>query len=107
MKTLAYKMSQGERYHMNTQLIYTNTKSEIVDWIGESGDKLIGRMTDQQAEKLLDWLKSENIDIEKDMDKISAHLAAISLGKLGGSAKSERKAKTSAENGKKGGRPMK
>jgi hypothetical protein len=92
---------------MNTQLVYTNTKSEVVDWIGESGDKLIGRMTDQQAEKLLDWLKSENIDIEKDMDKISAHLAAISLGKRGGSVKSERKAITSRENGKKGGRPSK
>jgi len=58
-------------------LIYTETKSEIVDWIGESGDKLIGRMTDGEAEKLLDWLKSENIDIEKDMDKVSAHLAKI------------------------------
>lgn len=31
--------------------------------------------------------------------------AAVSLGKLGGSAKSERKAKASAENGKLGGRP--
>ena len=32
---------------------------------------------------------------------------AVELGRLGGSAKSERKAKTSAENGKLGGRPRK
>lgn len=31
--------------------------------------------------------------------------AAVALGRLGGSAKSERKAKSSAENGKKGGWP--
>ena len=31
--------------------------------------------------------------------------AAVELGKLGGSVKSERKAITSSENGKKGGRP--
>lgn len=32
---------------------------------------------------------------------------AVALGKRGGSVKSERKAKSSAENGKKGGRPKK
>lgn len=32
---------------------------------------------------------------------------AVALGKKGGSVKSERKAKSSAENGKKGGRPNK
>ncbi len=32
---------------------------------------------------------------------------AVALGKKGGSVKSERKAKSSAENGKKGGRPKK
>lgn len=31
--------------------------------------------------------------------------AAVELGRLGGSAKSEKKAKASRENGKKGGRP--
>ena len=33
--------------------------------------------------------------------------SAVELGRLGGQAKSERKAKTSVENGKKGGRPRK
>lgn len=33
--------------------------------------------------------------------------AAVALGKLGGSVKSEAKAKASRENGKKGGRPKK
>jgi hypothetical protein len=33
--------------------------------------------------------------------------AAVELGKLGGSAKSERKAAAVRENGKKGGRPKK
>jgi hypothetical protein len=37
------------------------------------------------------------------MNKISK--AAAALGRKGGSVKSERKAKSSAENGKKGGRP--
>lgn len=33
--------------------------------------------------------------------------AAVELGKLGGSVKSEKKAKAVRENGKKGGRPKK
>jgi len=33
--------------------------------------------------------------------------AAVALGRLGGKAKSDQKAKSSAENGKKGGRPKK
>jgi hypothetical protein len=35
------------------------------------------------------------------------HKAAVALGRLGGSVKSKRKAITSRENGKKGGRPSK
>ena len=37
----------------------------------------------------------------------NTHLAAATLGHKGGSVKSERKAKSSRENGKKGGRPRK
>jgi len=33
--------------------------------------------------------------------------AAVALGRLGGKEKSDQKAKSSAENGKKGGRPKK
>ena len=33
--------------------------------------------------------------------------AAVALGKLGGQAKSQKKAQSSRENGKKGGRPKK
>ena len=39
-----------------------------------------------------------------EIDKLTASAAAL-LGKLGGSVKSERKAKASRKNGKKGGRP--
>lgn len=37
--------------------------------------------------------------------QIDAQAAAALLGKLGGSVKSERKARASRKNGKKGGRP--
>lgn len=40
-------------------------------------------------------------------DEAQAYRAAVALGRKGGCAKTEAKAKTSAENGKKGGRPRK
>ena len=40
-------------------------------------------------------------------DKPTKNPAAVSLGSLGGKARSEAKAKSSKENGKKGGRPRK
>ena len=39
--------------------------------------------------------------------KASKNPAAVALGRLGGEAKSEAKAKASAANGEKGGRPKK
>lgn len=47
-------------------------------------------------------------DHESDAQKFAdSKNAAATLGRLGGSKKSERKSKSSAENGKKGGRPKK
>lgn len=39
------------------------------------------------------------------MEQWAKNKAAVSLGKLGGKVKSDKKSKASRENGKKGGRP--
>ena len=41
------------------------------------------------------------------MGKPEKNPAAVALGKLGGSKKSDKKTETARENGKKGGRPKK
>jgi hypothetical protein len=74
--------------------------------------------TDHMSEKylsgMIDELSAANINLENsdDVDRMAqivnkweAKNAASMLGKLGGSVKSPRKAETSAQNGKLGGRP--
>lgn len=55
----------------------SNTKQEIMDWIG--GHNEIIELSDEKAEKLLSWLKDNNINIEnsEDMDKASDYVATL------------------------------
>ena len=58
---------------MNT---LSNAKNKIVDWIGES-DNAVHNLTDEQAEKLLNWLAENNINIETDMEKVSTFVVSL------------------------------
>lgn len=46
-------------------------------------------------------------EIDIDLERYEISMAAAALGRKGGSVKSDKKAASSAENGKKGGRPRK
>ena len=80
------------------------TQGEINRWLNGWSD----------PENLSGTVKDETGDIvgvkeigKKRVQWYAKNEAAVSLGKLGGSAKSEKKAKSSAENGRLGGRPKK
>lgn len=60
---------------MNT---ITETKSMIIDWIGDDGET-IANLSGEQADELLNWLEENNINIEKneDVDKLSQYIIKI------------------------------
>jgi len=72
-----------------------NTEIKSVGDLQSLGYDLFNRLTPAQK-------KANKLDAEKKLSE-----AAADLGRKGGSAKSERKASSSRENGKKGGRPKK
>lgn len=75
--------------------------------------RVCGRVIDA-CDMLIDGVDENNYSITLEACKnpicrpcYVRHTSAIALGSLGGKAKSEKKAATSRENGKKGGRPKK
>ncbi len=90
-------------------------QNEILDYLGDQAtvetlhEDFDGLNKSEIIAKLNEWFPTEENEIlsEKIHDYIKSHNAAVALGRRGGSAKSERKAKSSAANGKLGGRPRK
>lgn len=72
---------------------------EFVDLFDPQTNKVITAI-----DKAIEWVKNAD-DFEPTEEDVRK--AASALGKKGGSVKSERKAKSSAENGRLGGRPKK
>ena len=85
--------------------------NQIVSEIVESGEA----RSNDELENLFDFAANEAGYSDEKIDEAKKspwfpwlkNPAAVSLGRLGGSAKSERKSKSSANNGRLGGRPKK
>lgn len=90
-------------------------QNEILDYLGDQAtaetlhEDFDGLNKSEILAKLNEWFPTEENETlaEKIHGYIQSHNAAVALGRRGGSVKSERKSKSSAENGKRGGRPRK
>ena len=90
-------------------------QNEILDYLGDQAtiemlhEDLDGLNKSEILAKLNEWFPTEENETlaNKIYEYIQSHNAAVALGRRGGSVKSERKSKKSAENGKRGGRPRK
>jgi hypothetical protein len=88
-------------------------QNEILDYLGDQAtiktlhEDFDGLNKTEILVKLNEWFPTEENETlaENIFEYISSHNAAVALGRRGGSVKSERKAKSSAANGKLGGRP--
>lgn len=99
-----------DRIHTSGRIPQEMTKKEIIECLDIiAQDALTGKVTANHGRILLDAryiLMSKN-ERDADYDKAEKELSemASALGKKGGLSTSPAKRKSSAENGKKGGRP--
>lgn len=90
-------------------------QNEILDYLGDQAtiETLHEDFEDLNKSEILaklnEWFPTEENETlaNKIHEYIQSHNAAVALGRRGGSVKSERKSKSSARNGKLGGRPRK
>lgn len=88
-------------------------QNEILDYLGDQAtiETLHEDFEDLNKSEILakldEWFPTEENETlaNKIHEYIQSHNAAVALGRRGGSVKSERKSKSSARNGKLGGRP--
>jgi hypothetical protein len=87
-----------------------NRTEQAIKDMKESGygtKAILDALCDGEALAMLGLDDSDQEDIECAYDKLRSSAAATILGRKGGSVKTEKKARSSAENGKLGGRPKK
>lgn len=92
-----------------------DVQNEILDYLGDQAtietlhEDFDGLSKNDVLAKLNEWFPSDDNEVlsQKIFDYLQVSNIASVLGRRGGSVKSERKSKSSARNGKLGGRPRK
>lgn len=92
-----------------------DVQNEILDYLGDQAtietlhEDFDGLSKNDVLSKLNEWFPSDDNEVlaQKIFDYLQVSNIASVLGRRGGSVKSERKSKSSARNGKLGGRPRK